>query len=119
MLLERNTACASHELSRLRCHCCMLLLELEGDCPQHYPEKQSDGKRGKEPPEIGAERCLVAHDVGKQQWEDEPPGKAERKSPEERAAARDSPLPLERTKDEAKHPSQHDQQEKAGEATAR
>jgi len=95
----------------------MLLLELEVDCPQHHPEKQVDGKRGKEPPKIEAERCIMAHDVGKQQGEDEPPDKAERKPREERAPDRDDPLPLERPKDETKHPSQHDQQEKAGEST--
>ena len=37
------------------------------DCPQYHPEKQVDGKRGKEPSKIKAERCMMAHDVGKQQ----------------------------------------------------
>ena len=37
--------------------------------------------------------------------------------PERSATDRDDPLPLERTKYEAKYPSQHDDQEKAGEST--
>ncbi len=48
---------------------------------------------------------MMDHDVGKQQGEDEPSDKAERKPPEERATDRDDPLPLERTKDETKYPS--------------
>src|SRR5215467_13009083 len=118
MPVAHKEACAFHEQSRLRCRGSTLLLELEGDCSQHHPEKQVDGKRGKKPPKIEAERCMMAHDVGNQQREDEPPDKAERKSPEERAAARDHPLPLERTKDETKHPIKSDQQEKAGQSTA-
>src|SRR5215469_3083809 len=106
------------EQSPLHCRGSTLLLELKVDGPQHHPEKQVDGKRGKEPPKIEAERCTLAHDVRKQQGKDEPPGKAKCKPPEKCAADRNTLLPLERTKDEAKHPSQRDQQAKAGEFTA-
>ena len=60
---------------------------------------------------------MMAHDVRKQQVEDKPPDKAERKPRKERATDRDDPLPLERAKDETKHSTQHDDQEKAGEST--
>src|SRR5216683_7904091 len=117
MPVDHKEACTLHEQSHLQCRYCTQLLELEVDCPQHHPEKQVDGKRGKEPPKIEAEKCMMAHDVRKQQCEDEPPGKAERKPPEERATDRDALLPLERIKDEAKNPTQHEKQEKAGEST--
>src|SRR5215469_6937687 len=109
-LLVRVAARAAFFLNMLfllLCHCCTLLLELQEDGAQYHAEKQVDGKRGKELPEIEAEKCMVAHGVGKQQGEEEPPDQTERKPPEERAAARDDPLPLEHTKDETKHPSQH------------
>ena len=47
----------------LQCRSYTLLLELEVNCPQHHSEKQVDGKRGKEPPKIEAERCAMAHSV--------------------------------------------------------
>ena len=66
MPVAHKEACAFHEQSRLRCRGSTPLLELEGDCSQHHPEQQVDGKRGKEPPKIEAERRMMAHDVGKQ-----------------------------------------------------
>src|SRR5260370_38218462 len=117
MPVEHKDACAFHEQSPLQCRCCTLLLELEVDCPQHYPEKQVDGKSAEESLKIEAERCTMAHDVRKQQGEDEPPDKAERKSPEECATDRDHPLPLEHAKDKTKHPPQHEKQKKASELT--
>ena len=66
MPVDHKEVCAFHEQSPLQ-SCYTQLLELEVDCPQHHPEKQVDGKRGKEPPKIEVEKCMMAHDVRKQQ----------------------------------------------------